>query len=285
MKKMLITIALILAIALVFGEEWEERSNVLAEPSISYDLNRPIETINITQPELAPEMELSSGRQAMSIPFAYPFGNFVVGINLPVQRITATAGEKVKSAIGIGDAAISGSYRSYLINGIGSWTCNYEADLSVKLPTGDKEKTVKINSVDYGTPMGTGSLDFTAAGNVLLGTDNREIFADVKYRLNGKDKDKARNGNMLSIKARYGFLDFEPKFDGYLGLQAVITGDGKSGSTDIESSMFLLDLVPELHYLTGLGMFKIGFSMPMYTDAKIKFTREYTVRFGFSKKY
>lgn len=230
-------------------------------------------------------MEFSSGRQAVSIPFAYPFGNFVVGINLPVQRITFTSGDKAKSVIGIGDAAVSGSFRSYLLDGIGSWTCNYAADLSVKLPTGDKDKTVKINSIEYGTPMGTGSLDFTAAGNVLLGSENREIFADVKYRLNGKDEDKVKRGNMLSFKGRYGFLDFEPKFDGYLGVQAVITGDGKSGSTDIESSMFLLDLVPELHYLTGFGMFKVGFSMPMYTDAKSKFTREYTVRFGFSKQY
>lgn len=277
---------MILSISMIFAQyEWEGRDNVLAEPSISYDLNRPIETTTLTSPELAPEMEFSSGRQSIKIPFAMPWGNFVFSANLPLQRITITSGEKSKSAIGLGDAAVATTYRSYLPNGFNGWNMDYAADISVKLPTGDREKSVKIDGVEYGTPMGTGSIDFTATGNVVLSTDTKELLADVKFRLNTENKDEVRNGNLLTMKGRYGFLDFEPKFDGYLGLLAIIMGDGKSGDNDIESSMFLLDLVPELHYLTSLGMFKIGFSMPLMTNVKYKYTREYTVRFGFSKKY
>ncbi|MCF7793291.1 MAG: transporter [Candidatus Cloacimonetes bacterium] len=285
MKKKLVLAILILSLSLLFGQDYYERSAVLAEPSISYDLNRPIETTTITSPELAPEMEFSSGRQSVKIPFAYPLGNFVVSANLPLQRITATSGDKSKSAIGIGDISVGGAYRSYLPEGFNGWNMDYSADISVKLPTGDKDKTVEISNVDYGTPMGSGSLDFTAAGNVILSTDNREILADVKYRLNGEDEDEVKNGNMLSMKGRYGFLKFEPKFDGYLGFLVVVSGDAKAGSSDVESSMFLMDFVPELHYLTGMGMFKVGFSMPLITSAESKFTREYTVRFGFSKSY
>ncbi len=286
MKKILITMLFVLAVSVVFAQyEWENRGNVLAEPSVSYDLNRPIETVTITQPELAPEMEFSSGRQTVKIPFAYPFGNFVAAVNLPLQRITMASGEKSKSAIGLGDAVLSGSYRSYLPDGFNGWSLDYAADLTVKFPTGNREKTVKIDNVEYGTPMGTGSFDATLAANAVLGSLDREIFIDMKFRLNGEDADEVKNGNMFSLKGRYGLLEFEPKFDGYLGLQAVATGDGKIGNSDMETSMFLLDFVPELHYLTNLGMFKVGFSMPLLTSAKYKFTREYTVRFGISKKY
>lgn len=285
MKKLLVLVIMSLSLTFLLGQDFYERSAVLSEPSISYDLNRPIETTTITSPELAPEMEFSSGRQSVKIPFAYPFGNFVASANLPLQRITATSGDKSKSAIGIGDISVGGAYRSYLPNGFNGWDMDYSADISVKLPTGDKDKTVEISNVDFATPMGTGSLDLTAAGNVVLSTDNRELLADVKYRLNGEDEDENKVGNMLSIKGRYGFLRFEPKFDGYLGLLVVISGDGKAGSSDVESSMFLMDFVPELHYLTNLGMFRVGFSMPLITNAESKFTREYSVRFGFSKNY
>lgn len=286
MKKSLLIVLLIMSLSALFGQyEWEERSGVLAEPSVSYDLNRPISTTTLTSPELAPEMEFSSGRQSVKIPFAYPLGNFVVSANLPLQRITATSGSKSKSAVGIGDISVGGAYRSYLPDGFMGWNMDYSADLSVKLPTGDKEKTVKISNVEYSTPMGSGSLDLTAAGNVVLSSNSHEILADVKYRLNGKDKDEIKTGDMLSMKGQLGFLKFEPKFDGFLGLLMVITSDGKSGNSDVESSMFLLDFIPELHYQTVMGMFKVGFSMPLITSAENKFTREYTVRFGFSKKY
>ena len=189
MKKLVVIGFILLTVSLCFAQEYWERSvqeAILADPSVSYDLNRPIESINVTQPELAPEMEFSSGRQTVKIPFAYPFGNLTVAANLPLQRITVTSNDKSKSAIGLGDAAVSGAYKSYLPEGFNGWSLDYAGDLTIKLPTGDKDKTVKIDGIAYSTAMGSGSWDFTAAGNALLTKADREIMADVKYRLNGK---------------------------------------------------------------------------------------------------
>lgn len=265
---------------------WEgSELDVTTDPSISFDLHRPIASTTLVKPELAPEMEFSNGRQTIKIPFAYPFGNFGAGINLPLQRRTVTSGDKSKSVIGLGDLVILGSYHSFLPGGFKGWSMDYAADLSIKLPTGDKDYTVKINNFPIPTPMGTGSLDFTAAANILLSTDQNSIETDLKLRLNTKDKDEFKNGDMLALTTKYGFLDFEPRFDGFIGLQVITIGDSKSGSTKVESSLFLLDFVPELHYLTPLGMFRIGFSLPLITSSEVKFTRDVSVRFGISKQY
>jgi hypothetical protein len=287
MKRIITLLVFLLAVTTIFAQDeyYNRDEELVNDPAVSYDINRPIETIQLTQPEIAPEAQFSSGRQSVNIPIAYPFGNLVLGANVPVQRITATSGDKSKSAIGIGDASVMAAYSGYLPNKVGMWDAQYAADVSVKLPTGDKDNEIKIDGTNFATPMGTGSMDITAAGNLLLSTASREILADVKYRINGEDEDEVKFGNMLVLKGRYGFLDFEPKFNGYLGLQSVIVADGEAGSNTIESSMFLLDFAPELHYLTNYGMFRVGFTMPMITSSDTKFTREVTVRFGLSKQY
>lgn len=283
MKKLILIFASIGVVSLVWAQqEWESpEGELITDPAVSYDINRPIAIIQLTKPELVPEVQFSAGRQAVNIPFAYPLDNLVVGANLPLQRITATSGDGAKSAIGIGDASVMVAYLDYLPNKIGMWNARYAADLSLKLPTGDNDKEINVNGNDISTPMGTGSMDITAAGNLLLSTENREILADIKYRINGEDEVKF--GNMLILKGRYGFLDFEPNFNGYLGLQSILVADGEVDSHTIESSMFLLDFAPELHYLTNYGLFKVGITIPLLTNAHNKFTREVTVRFGLSK--
>ena len=90
---------------------------------------------------------------------------------------------------------------------------------------------------------------------------------------------------MFSFKGRYGFLQFEPKFDGYISLLMIIGSDGKAGSMDVEMSMFTIDITPELHYLTPFGMATVGISLPFITSTEFKKTRDVIVRFGVSKEY
>lgn len=288
MKKIVITLGLIMSVALAFGQYYYPShvvEEVIDDPSVTYELYRPIKVFQVTKPEVAPEMEFSNGRQVFKIPFAYPIKNFVVGANLPLIRITKTNGDKSKSAIGIGDVTLNASYYSSLADGFNGWTLDWAADLSVKLPTGDKDKEIEVNNVDTAAPMGTGSLDMTAAGNVLLGAETREIFIDAKYRINGKNEDDFKNGNLLSLKGRYGFLNFEPKFDGYVSLLMVSGAKADADGTEIDSNIFMLDFSPELHYLTNFGMFKVGVTIPLLTSTENKVTRDVTFRFGLSKKY
>jgi len=288
MKKTVITFGLILMIGLVFGQ-WYYPEHIVEEiiddPSVSYELNRPIQVLRVNRPEIAPEMELSNGKQFFKIPFAYPIKNIILGANLPILRITKTSGDKSKSAIGIGDITLNGAYSASMKDGFGNWSLDWAADLSIKLPTGDYEKTVKVNGNKLAAPTGTGSLDMTLAGNVLLGGEKNEIFFDGKYRLNGKNEDDYKNGNMFSLKGRFGFLQFEPKFDGYIALIMVSGAKGDADGTEIDTNIFMLDFNPELHYRTKLGMFKAGLTIPMLTSAENKITRDVSVRFGISKKY
>ena len=287
MKKLVLLTVLVFTMLSIFAEyEWidpQSPSYIVSDPSVTYEVNRPINVMEVKTLEVSPEMEFNSGRQTIKLPLAYPISMFVLGANVPLVRSTVTFGDKSKSAIGMGDMAISAAYSSNAQ--LSGYNVDYAADVSVKLPTGDYEKTIKVNSVKMPAPTGTGSLDMTFSGNAILANDAREIFADVKYRLNGKNEDDYKNGNLLSIKGKYGFLQFEPKFDGYVAALAMIGSKGDADGAEVENGFFLLDVIPELHYKTKYGMFKAGVSIPMITSAETKFTREVSVRFGLSKQY
>jgi hypothetical protein len=236
-------------------------------------------------------MEFSRATQSVKIPVAYPFQNFVFGANLPFQRKTIVSfdGKKSKNPIGLGDMSLSAAYTSYLADGYKGWDFDYAGNFTVKLPTGNKDKTVTMSGFEYAVPMGSGSWDFIFSGNTLMHKNDREILTDLKFRFNGENDDKVKYGNMFSLKGRYGFLQFEPKFDGYISLLIVIGSDGKYdnpfGSDTIEMSMFIIDISPELHYLTPFGMATVGISLPFITSAEFKTTRDIIIRFGVSKEY
>ena len=287
MKKLILLVILVISMTSIFAYYGEdavtEPSFIISDPAVTYELNRPINVMEVKTLEVSPEMEFTSGKQTIKIPAAYPISMFVVGANLPLIRSTVVAGDESKSALGIGDMAVSVAYSSDA--DLSGYDIDYAADVSIKLPTGDFERTIKVDGFKYTSPTGTGSMDFTFSANAVLGSEVREIFADVKYKLNGENKDKIKNGNLLSIKGRYGFMQFEPKFDGYVAVLTMISGKGEVDGIELENNFFLLDVIPELHYKTNFGMFKAGVSIPMITSAESKFTREVSVRFGLSKKY
>jgi len=286
MKKVLVCLVFVFYVSLLIAQyESVSINHLLKDPSMTSELYKPVDVITVEKPQINPEMEFSRGTQSIKIPFAYPWQNFVFGANLPLQRRTITAGDKSKSSIGICDISLSAAYTSYLADGFNGWDFDYAGNLTVKLPTGDKDKTIKISGVDYPAAMGSGSLDLIFSGNALMHRNDREIFTDLKFRFNGENDDKFKQGNMFSLKGRYGFLQFEPKFDGYISLLVVIGSDGEAGSTDIEMSMFIVDISPELHYLTPFGMTTVGISLPFITSAETKTTRDVVVRFGVTKEY
>lgn len=282
MKKILVSLVFVFSVSLIFAS-----IDILKDPSVTSELYKPINVMTVEKLQINPEMEFSRATQSVKIPVAYPFQNFVFGANLPFQRKTIVSfdGKKSKSPIGIGDMSLSTAYTSYLADGYKGWDFDYAGNLTVKLPTGNKDKTVKISGDEYAVPMGSGSWDFIFSGNTLMHKNDREILTDLKFRLNGENEDKGKLGNMFSLKGRYGFLQFEPKFDGYISLLIVIGSDGKAGSTDIEMSMFIIDITPELNYLTPFGMATVGISLPFITSAEFKTTRDVIVRFGLSKEY
>ena len=289
MKKILVCLLFMFNVSLLIAQESASINHLLKDPSVTSELYKPINVMTVEKLQINPEMEFSRATQSIKIPVAYPFQNFVFGTNLPVQRKTITEGDKSKSPIGIGDMSLSAAYTSYLADGFEGWDFDYAGNLTVKLPTGNKDKTVKISGLEYSAAMGSGSLDFIFSGNALMRRNDREIFTDLKFRFNGENDDKVKQGNMFSLKGRYGFLQFEPKFDGYISLLVVIGSDGKYdnplGSDTIEMSMFVIDIAPELHYLTPFGMATVGISLPFITSAKFKTTRDVMVRFGVSKEY
>ena len=280
MKKILVCFLFVFSVSLIFASV-----DILKDPSVTSELYKPIDVMTVERPQINPEFEMSNGVQSVKIPFAYPYQDFVFGLNLPLIRKTIVAGDKSKSPIGIGDMSLSAAYTSYLAEGFKGWDFDYAGNLTIKLPTGNKDRTVKMSGIEYAVPMGSGSWDFIITGNALLRRNNREIFSDLKFRLNGENDDDMKLGNMLSLKGRYGFLQFEPKFDGYISLLMIIGSDGKLGSADIEMSMFVIDITPELHYLTPFGCVSVGISLPFITSTKTKTTRDVIVRFGISKEY
>ncbi len=290
MKKILVCLLFVFYVSLLIAQ-YESINHLLKDPSVTSELYKPINVMTVENLQINPEMEFSRATQSVKIPVAYPFLNFVFGANLPFQRKTIVSfdGEKTKNPIGIGDMSLSAAYTSYLADGYKGWDFDYAGNLTVKLPTGNKDKTVTIDTIKYPAAMGSGSLDFIFSGNTLMRRNDREIFTDLKFRLNGENDDKLKYGNMFSLKGRYGFLQFEPKFDGYISLLVVIGSDGKYdnplGSDTIEMSMFIIDISPELHYLIPFGMATVGISLPFITSAEFKTTRDVMVRFGVSKEY
>ncbi len=288
--KVIVALLLVFSVTLVFAQYESEGYHNLKDPSVSSELYKSFTVFTVEQPQIAPEIEFTQSQQAVKIPFSLPWQKFVFGAHLPIIRKTIIYFDKSKSPIGIGDMSLTASYRSYLKGGISGWQVDYAGNCSIKLPTGSKDKTVKIDGLEFAAPMGSGATDIIISGNALLVRGvYTEIFTDVQLRLNGRDKDKVKLGNSFNIKGRYGFMQFEPKFDGYVTLLIYSNGDGDFdnpyGSNKIESSMFLLDITPELHYLTSMGMAKVSITIPMLTSAETKFTRDVSVRFGLTKEF
>jgi hypothetical protein len=287
--KILFIVLLVFSVTIIFAQ-YDESSHLLKDPSISFELYKTGTVFSVEKTQISPEIEFTKSQQSIKIPFSFPWQKFVFGAHLPIIRKTIIYIDKSKSPIGIGDMSLTASYRSYLKGDISGWQVDYAGNFSIKLPTGSKDKTVKIDGLEFAAPMGSGATDLIISGNALLVRGvYSEIFTDVQIRLNGRDKDKVKLGNSFNIKGRYGFLQFEPKFDGYVTLLIYSNGDGDFdnpyGSNKIESSMFILDITPELHYLTSMGMAKVSITIPMLTSAETKFTRDVSVRFGLTKEF
>ena len=167
MKKVLVSLVFVFYISLAFAQESVCINSLLKDPSVTSELYKPINVMTVERPQINPEMEMSNSVQSIKIPFAYPYKNFVFGANLPLIRKTITMGDKSKSPIGIGDMSLSAAYTSYLPEGFNGWDFDYAGNLTIKLPTGNKDRTVKISGFEYSTPMGSGSMDFIFSWNAL----------------------------------------------------------------------------------------------------------------------
>ncbi|MCK5051228.1 MAG: hypothetical protein KAS53_05800 [Candidatus Cloacimonetes bacterium] len=287
--KVVFILLLVFSVTMVFAQ-FEEGSHLFKDPSVSSELYKTCTIFHVEKFQISPEIEFTQSQQNLKIPLSCPWKNFVFGAHIPIIRKTITYDDKSKSPIGIGDMSVTAAFRSYLKADIKGWQVDYAGNLTVKLPTGNKDKIVTINGVDSIAPMGSGSLDMIFSGNLLFKRGvYSELFTDIQFRLNGRNKDEAKLGNSLNIKGKYGFIQFEPKFDGYITILIFLNGDGDVndpiGPDKIESSMFIIDIIPELHYLTSVGMAKVSITVPMITSADIKFTRDISVRFGLTKEF
>ena len=258
--KILFVLLLVFSVTMVFAQL--EGSHLFKDPSVSSELYKTYTIFHIEKLQISPEIEFTQSQQNLKIPLSCSWKNFVFGAHLPIIRKTITYDDKSKSPIGLGDMSVTAAFRSYLKGDIKGWQIDYAGNFTIKLPTGNNEQTVTIEGFEFATPMGSGSLDMIFSANILLKRGvYSELFTDIQFRLNGRDKDEAKLGNSFNIKGKYGFIQFEPKFDGYITILIFSNGDGEFdnpfGSDKIESSMFIMDIIPELHYLTSLGMAKI----------------------------
>jgi len=287
--KVVFILLLVFSVTMVYAQ-FEDGSHLLKDPSVSYELYKTCTIFHVEKFQISPEIEFIKSQQNFKIPLSCPWKNFVFGAHIPIIRKTITYDDKSKSPIGIGDMSVTTAYRSYLRGDIGGWQVDYAGNFSIKLPTGNKDKTVTLDGLEIAAPMGSGSLDMIFSGNFLFKRGvYSELFTDIQFRLNGCDKDEVKLGNSFILKGKYGFLQFEPKFDGYITILVFSNGDGEFdnplGSDKIESSMFIMDIIPELHYITSMGMAKVSIAVPMLTSAEIKFTRDISVRFGLTKEF
>lgn len=165
MKTFFVIILLTLA-TFALAQYEEEAYHILKDPAVSSELYKSSTVFSVDKPQFSPEIEFTKGQQAVNIPFSYPWQKFVFSSRIPLIRKTITYGDKSKSPIGIGDIAVTASYRSFFQSVVNYWFIDYAVNLTAKLPTGNKDNTVKIDGFELAAPMGSGATDFIISANL-----------------------------------------------------------------------------------------------------------------------
>jgi hypothetical protein len=216
---------------------------------------------------------------------------------------TLTYFDEEVSGGGLGDITLDAEYTRKL----GSPGTHLRFSGSVKLPTGDDEKTVEgDDGLEYALPLGTGTTDFVLKGQYARSTASMGLVAGLMYRKNSPSESiqdwgggdtattETTNASQLIASA------FARKRAGqswwvHLGLSAMVLGDGKrvteysdgSPTFDWEANMggTLVDVFPGVSYALGKLNPYLGMRIPLSTSYDNEFRdeeRDLSVIFQFS---
>ncbi len=84
---------------------------------------------------------------------------------------------------GLGDISFDAEYRRAWSSGL-----DLRLQASVKLPTGDHEKTDTVDGFEYATPLGTGSTDWSGRLQLARSGDRVQWLASLIYRTMGESE-------------------------------------------------------------------------------------------------
>lgn len=195
------------------------------------------------------------------------------------------------SASGLGDIALDAEYTKFL--GAPGTLLRFAA--SVKLPTGDDEKTVEDDlGTEYLVPLGTGTTDFLLRSQYSRSTAKSGLLAGLMFRKNSPAETildwgtvtattTRTNGSQI-IASTFGRYQVAARWWVHLGGAVVLTGDGKSeteysdGSPTIDNGAdmgaTLVDLFPGVSYSVGMFSPYLGVRVPVVTSYDSAFREE-----------
>lgn len=195
------------------------------------------------------------------------------------------------SAGGLGDIVLDGDYTKTL--SAPGTLLRFGA--SVKLPTGDDEKTVKDDSgLEYAVPLGTGTTDFLLRGQYSRSTARTGLLVGLMFRKNTPGETIQDWGSVTATTTRtmgseviastFGRYRIATRWWINLGGAVILTGDGKSeteysdGTPTIDNGAemggTLVDLFPGVSYKVGKISPFLGIRIPLVTSYNSDFRDE-----------
>ena len=197
---------------------------------------------------------------------------------------TLTYFDQEVSGGGLGDITLDAEYTKIL----GTPGTHLRFSGSVKLPTGDEEKTVEgDDGLEYGVPLGTGTTDFVLKGQYARSTREMGLVAGLLYRKNspyesvqdwgGGDIQTTKTTSASQfIASAFARKRVGEKWWAHLGLTGVMLGDGKKETEysdgtptfDWGANMggTLLDIYPGVSYALGKLNPYLGMRIPVATS-------------------
>ncbi len=195
------------------------------------------------------------------------------------------------SASGLGDIVLDGEYTKTFASP--STLLRFAA--SVKLPTGDDEKTVKDDSgLEYAVPLGSGTTDYLLRGQYSRSTAKTGLLAGLMFRKNTSGETIQDWGTVRATTTRtmgdeviasaFGRYRVATRWWVHLGGAVVLTGDGKSETeysddtpsidNGAEMGGTLVDLFPGISYKLGMISPYLGVRIPVVTSYNNNFRKE-----------
>ncbi|MBU0742685.1 hypothetical protein KKG45_06615 [bacterium] len=206
------------------------------------------------------------------------------------------------SASGLGDITLDAEYTKPLA----APGTQLRFAASVKLPTGNEEKTVEDDTgFEYAVPLGTGTTDYILRGQYAKSTPKRGLLFGLMYRKNSPVESvfdygtytattKTTNASQI-VGSVFGRHRASRSWWLHMGATIVKLGDGKSetefsdGSPTVDNGAnmagTLIDLFPGVSYALGKFNPFVGVRIPVATSYDNEFRddkRDTSIIFQFS---
>ena len=189
-------------------------------------------------------------------------------------------------ASGIGDMTVDGEYVWPLHIRRGQLRTQF----SVKLPTGDDEKTTNVNGTDYATPLGTGTTDIIARTTFTKSWRDFDLLVGGLYRTNSSADQTVQYGTVTTttsitagdviVGSAFGRYRVAPRWWIHAGVAVTILGDGDGESTShdtsdgstttstwtMDTSGTQVDIFPGISYELGALTPFVGARIPVSTS-------------------